>query len=204
MSRSASIFALIVLTTLLCCSARAEILWSDEGARVFRNTGAGEDNLGGKVRRDDQANDVLYFKFHVNPISDAESEPYFAGFQLFEGDAERFGVGNALEAWGYSAFNTAEIGLSNKVAGEFNLNSADPEPAHLGLFWPYEVVHHGVERTIVFKIQYVPGEDALVTVCNMRQRAATIGGKLDLQSTPNGTSVKLTVNLAGGKNPKPA
>ena len=164
MSRSAAIFALTVLAAFFCRPATATILWSDAGARVVRNTGAGEDNLGGKVRRDDRANDALYFKFHVDPISDVESEPYFAGFQLFEGDQERFGVGNALEAWGYSAFNTAELGLSNKVAGEFNLNSAHPEPAHLGLFWPYEVVHRGVERTIVFKVQYVPGEDALVTV----------------------------------------
>jgi signal transduction histidine kinase len=39
---------------------------------------------------------------------------------------------------------------------------------------------------------------------NMRQRTATIGGKLDLQSTPNGTSVRLTVDLSGGKNSKPA
>ncbi len=120
--------------------------------------------MGGKVKRDDKADDVLYFKFHVDPISDVASEPYFAGFQLFEGDKERLGVGNALEAWGYSAFNTSEIGLSNKVAGEFNLNSAHPEPAHLGLFWPYEDVHHGVARTIVFKVQYIPGGDDLVTV----------------------------------------
>jgi signal transduction histidine kinase len=144
--------------------ARATILWSDAAARVVRNTGAGEDNLGGKVKRDDTASDVLYFKFHVNPISDVASEPYFAGFQLFEGDMPRLGVGNAMEAWGYSAFNTSEIGLSNKVGGEFNLNSAHREPAHLGLFWPYEVVHQGVERTIIFKVQYVPGGDDLVTV----------------------------------------
>ena len=36
----------------------------------------------------------------LTPISDVASEPYFAGFQLFEGDEERLGVGNALEAWG--------------------------------------------------------------------------------------------------------
>ena len=156
-----------------CCSLRP-LLPADFGAGhhfVERRGcagrpqhGPGGGNLGGKVKRDDKANDVLYFKFHVDPISDVASEPYFAGFQLFEGDQERLGVGNALEAWGYSAFNTSETGLSNKVAGEFNLNSAHPEPAHLGLFWPYEDVHHGVERTIVFKVQYVPGGDDLVTV----------------------------------------
>jgi signal transduction histidine kinase len=164
MSRSAAIPALILLASFFCVPLQATILWSDEGARIVRNTGVGEDNLGGKVRRDDKAGDALYFKFHVDPISDVASEPYFAGFQLFEGDTPRLGVGNALEAWGYSAFNTSEIGPSNKLDGEFNLKSVHPEPAHLGLFWPYEDVHQGAERTIIFKVQYVPGSDDLVTV----------------------------------------
>ena len=155
---------MLVAFNFLAVPAHATILWSDEAARVVRNTGPGEDNLGGKVKRDDKDSDVLYFKFHVDPISDLASEPYFAGFQLFEGNEERLGVGNAMEAWGYSAFNTSETGLSNRVPGEFNLNSAHPEPAHLGRFWPYEDVHHGVARTIVFKVQYVPGGDDIVTV----------------------------------------
>jgi signal transduction histidine kinase len=161
---SRRVFGLMLVAHLLVAPAHATILWSDEGARVVRNTGPGEDNLGGKVKRDDKDSDVLYFKFHVDPISDLASERYFAGFQLFEGNQERLGVGNAMEAWGYSAFNTSEMGLSNRDAGEFNLNSAHPEPAHLGRFWPYEDVHHGVGRTIVFKVQYVPGADDLVTV----------------------------------------
>jgi signal transduction histidine kinase len=164
----AAIFRLLALplagALLLVVPARAAILWSDPDARIVRNTGDGEDNLGGKVKRDDKADDVLYFKFHVNPLSDVASEPYFAGFQLFEGNTGRLGVGNALEAWGYSAFNTSKMGPSNKLAGEFNLKSAHPEPAHLGLFWPYENVHQGIERTIVFKVQYVPGGDDIVTV----------------------------------------
>jgi signal transduction histidine kinase len=157
-------FLLLLLALIPAWDAKAEILWSDPGARVVRNTGAGEDNLGGKVKRDDQSSDVLYFKFHVDPISDVASEPYFAGFQLFEGNEEHLGVGNALEAWGYSAFNTSELGPSNKVAGEFNLKSSHPEPAHLGLFWPYEDVRQGIGRTIVFKVQYIPGGDDKVTV----------------------------------------
>ena len=164
MPRLAVTVALLLLAGILCWPARATILWSDEGARIVRNTGMGEDNLGGKVKRDDNSNNVLYFKFHVDPISDVASEPYFAGFQLFAGDQAHLGVGNAEEAWGYSAFNTSEMGPSNKLDGEFNLSSAHPEPAHLGLFWPYEVVHHDVERTVIFKVQYVPGTDDLVTV----------------------------------------
>ncbi len=42
-----------------------------------------------RVKRDDKASDALYFKFHVDPISDLASEHYFAGFQLFEGNEER-------------------------------------------------------------------------------------------------------------------
>jgi len=144
--------------------ARATILWSDPGARLVHNTGTGVDILGGKVKRTDTNSDALYFRFHVEPISDATTEPYFAGFQLFEGEEERLGVGNALEAYGYSAFNTAEKGPSNSVAGEFNLKSAHPEPFRLGMSWPYELVRHDVERTIIFKVQYVPGGEDLVTV----------------------------------------
>jgi len=166
MSRPTAIVTLTVLATLFCLPAGASILWSDEGARLTHNTGMGTDILGGTVKRSDTNNDALYFKFHVDPLSDAASEPYFAGLQLFEGNVERLGVGNAMEAWGYSAFNTAETGPSNSIAfpGEFNLKSAHPEPANLGLFRPYELVRHDVERTIIFKVQFVPGGDDLVTV----------------------------------------
>ena len=155
---------LLVFALLLAAPARSAILWQDPGARVVHLTGEGVDILGGKVKRDDKTSDVLYFKFHVDPISDVESEPYMAGMQLFEGSQGRLGVGNAMEAWGYSAFNTAEKGRSNRMAGEFNFQSANPEPANLGLFWPYEVVHKGVERTILFKVQYIPGGDDIITV----------------------------------------
>jgi signal transduction histidine kinase len=159
------IFPVALLAALLpLMPAHGKILWSDPGARVVHNTGVGVDILGGKVKRDGKASDELFFRVHVDPISDVLSEHYMAGMQLFEGNEERLGVGNAMEAWGYSAFNTAETGPSNKVAGEFNFQSAHPEPANLGRFWPYEVVHRGVERTIIFKVQYVPGGDDLITV----------------------------------------
>ena len=166
MTRPAATFALTVLAAACCWSARATILWSDPAARAVHNTGMGVDILGGAVKRTATNSDALYFRFHVEPISDATTEPYFAGFQLFEGDEERLGVGNAMEAWGYSAFNTAETGPSNSIAypGEFNLKSAHPETFRLGMSWPYELVRHGVERTIIFKVQYVPGGDDLVTV----------------------------------------
>jgi signal transduction histidine kinase len=80
----------------------------------------------------------------------------------------RLGVGNAMEAWGYSAAYAAETGPSNKVdqidSGEFNLRSAHPEAGPMGEQRPYELPSHNHPRTIVFKVQYIPDADALVTV----------------------------------------
>jgi len=142
----------------------AAVLWSDPDPRVIHKTPDGSDLLGGAVHRDDTANDALYFKFQVDPLSDLASEPYFAGFQLFEGNEPRLGVGNAPEAWGYSAFNTAETSTLEGKTGEFDLKSAKPEAAGLGAFKPYELPHHSQPRTIIFKVQYVPGGDDLITV----------------------------------------
>src|SRR5215472_495481 len=114
---------------LLCASitrpfsSPATILWSDLGATLAHHTGLGKDILAGAVKRDDSSSDTLYFKFHVNPSSEAGTEQYLAGFQLFEGDTERLGVGNAREAWAYSAFAVADTGVSNKVDGEIDFNS---------------------------------------------------------------------------------
>src|SRR6266478_4722364 len=155
---------------LICCllanvvAVRATILWSDPPPRVVHQTWTGFDILGGKAKRNDASNDVLYFKFHVEPLSDVATEPYLAAFALWQGTNMTLAVGNAWEAWGYSAFGTSETGPSNKVAGEFNLRSSQPEAAGLGLFQPYELPHHGQERTIIFKVQYVPRGDDLVTV----------------------------------------
>ncbi len=155
---------LLAWVTFICRPVRATILWSEPASRVIHNTPAGTDILGGAVKRDDAARDALYFKFHVDPLSDVADEPYLALFQLNEGDTNRLGVGNAWEAWGFSASFTAETGPSNKAAGEFNLQSAHPEGAGLGGFQPYELPNHNHDRTIVFKVQYVPGSDDLVTV----------------------------------------
>jgi signal transduction histidine kinase len=194
MSRSAAFFALTLLATVFCRLAWATILWSDPDARLVHNTGAGVDILGGAVKRTDTNNDALYFKVHVDPVSDVASEPYFAGFQLFEGDEERLGMGNALEAWGYSAFATAEMGPSNQLAGEFNLKSAHSEPANLGLFRPYELPRHDVERTIIFKVQYVPGGDDLVTVWLNPNLGRGATDKNQLESLTTKFKAKATFN----------
>ncbi|MBP9903442.1 MAG: sensor histidine kinase [Verrucomicrobia bacterium] len=145
-------------------AAPATILWSDAGARVIHKTPEGIDILGGAVKRDDTANDALYFKFRIDPLSDAAAEEYYALFQLFVGNEYRLAVGNAPDAWGYSACFASETGPSNRLAGEYDLKSSEPEAAGLGLFKPYELPRHDLKRTILFKVQYVPGGDDLITV----------------------------------------
>ncbi len=155
-------FHIIGLALLQATPTFAVILWYDPGAKLIHDNGAGTDLLGGAVKRDDVANDTLYFKFHVNPLSDKDTEEYFAGFELYDGDTERLGIGNSLKAWAYSAFMRADDSLGpNGSAGPVDLHSAKPESAAAD---SYEYVRHGVGATIVFKVQYVPGEDDLVTV----------------------------------------
>ena len=45
-----------------------------------------------------------------------------------------------------------------------DLNSSQPESSGAGTFYTYELPHWGIERTVVFKVQYVAGGDDLVTV----------------------------------------
>jgi Signal transduction histidine kinase len=166
LAQKRSFYTLLALLAWIASiwSVQSAILWTDSAPRVIHETPAGPDLLAGKVKRDDSARDELFFKFHVDPLSDVASEPYYALFQLFEAGSPRLGVGNAPDAWGYSACYTSETGPSNRVAGEYDLKSAKPEAAGLGAFKPYELPQHGRERTIIFKVQYVPGGDDLVTV----------------------------------------
>jgi ligand-binding sensor domain-containing protein/signal transduction histidine kinase len=158
-------FGLMALAVLVWAdTSRAVLLWSDLGATQVHETGTGTDILGGLLRRDDSSTDTLYFKFHVDPVSDANTELYSAAFQLFEGNHERLAVGNALNAWAYSAFAMEQTGSSNRVVEYIDLNSSQPEPSGIGTFHTYELVHSGIERTIVVKVQYVAGGDDLVTV----------------------------------------
>ena len=146
-------------------AAKAVVLWNDPATILARETGIGADILGVYVKRDDSANETLYIKFHVNPISDKDTENYFAGFELFEGEVERLGIGNAFKAWAYSAFfhadETAEPG---DTASYIDLRTLKSEMAAGGATASYQYPRHGVGATIVFKIQYIPGEDDLVTV----------------------------------------
>jgi signal transduction histidine kinase len=157
---------LLVMAGLLlsATSARAGILWTDRGPITAHETGPGEDILHGAVKRDDTSSGTLYFKFHVDPLSDVSKEEYFAAFQLFENDTERLAVGNSRKAWAYSAFNTSETGAKNQVAGDMDLFSSRPEAYAERDIQPYELPRRGIPCTIVFKVEYIPGSDDLVTV----------------------------------------
>ncbi len=155
----------LMLVTIICTNTtRAVVLWSDLGTTLVHNTGEGYDILGGAVKEDSSSTNTLYFKFRVDPLSDASTEEYFAAFELYEGDKERFGIGNALKAWAYSAYRADENGESHEGSDYIDLHSSRPEPSSPGTSIIYENPHRGIECTIVFKVQYVPGGDDLVTV----------------------------------------
>lgn len=153
---------LVLALCALPFGARAVVLWNDPGPLLIHDNGPGVDILNGAVKRDDSAADTLYFKFHVDPISDKDTERYFAGFELYEGDTERLGLGNSLDAWAYSAFFHADPATqSNNPDVYIDLHTAKPE---FPTAPSYQYPRRDVGVTIVFKIQYVPGEDDLVTV----------------------------------------
>jgi len=156
---------LVAFAVLFWPSAtQASILWNEPHATLAHETGPGKDIVHGALKRDDTSTGTLYFKFHVDPLSDVSMEEYFAGFQLYENDVERLGVGNSLKAWAYSAFNTSDTGPNNQVQGDVDLHSSRPEAYHQGDVQPYELPRRGIPCTIVFKVEYVPSGDDLVTV----------------------------------------
>lgn len=142
----------------------AVTLWSDPNPTVAFDTDTGRELLQGALKRDDSSRDTLYFKLRVTPRSDATTEDYLAGFEFFEGEHERFGIGNALKAHAYTAFYRAGSGGGGGAADYVDLRSSTPEPPQAGNTPIYELPRRGVERTIVFKVQYVPGGEDLVTV----------------------------------------
>src|SRR5262245_6958095 len=60
-------------------SLSATILWHDPGAVLVHEYGPGRDILNGAVKRDDSSRDTLYFRLHISPLSDSNTEEYFAG-----------------------------------------------------------------------------------------------------------------------------
>lgn len=155
----------LTLAILMCANVtQAAVLWSDFATTLVHNNGEGYDILNGAVKEDDSSTNTLYFKFRVDPLSDASTEEYFAAFELYEGERERLGVGNALKAWAYSAFRADATGQSDEGSDYIDLHSSRPEPSAPGTSIIYENPHRGIPCTLVFKVQYFPGGNDLVTV----------------------------------------
>ncbi|HEY1786871.1 MAG TPA: histidine kinase, partial [Verrucomicrobiae bacterium] len=155
----------LMLAILACANiTQGAVLWSDFGTMLVHNTGQGYDILNGTVKEDDSSTNTLYFKFRVDPLSDASTEEYFAAFELYEGEKERLGIGNALKAWAYSAFRADATGQSDEGSDYIDLHSTRPEPSAPGTSIVYENPHRGIPCTLVFKVQYYPGGNDLVTV----------------------------------------
>lgn len=163
-SRKPALIFGVCIALLSAMSSHAGILWSNKGGELIHETGPGKDILGGALKRDNSSRDTLYFKFHVDPFSDVSTEEYFAGFQFYEGEKERLGIGNSRKAWAYSAFNTSGTGTNNAVSGDVDFHSSHPEVYDTNNIEPYELPRRGIGCTIVFRIQYVPGTDDVITV----------------------------------------
>jgi signal transduction histidine kinase len=146
--------------------AHGAILWSHPQKILVCSNWPGEDILHGAVKpRDDTSSGTLYFKFRVDPLSDVTCESvgrkfYLAGLVLFQAGVEKLGVGNAWDAWGYSAFSPEFRHPSNKP-GEYTLATDRQE---LDPTFTYEAPRSGTERTIVMKVEYVPHGPDEVTV----------------------------------------
>lgn len=151
----------------LAFTAEGSVLWRSPEARLIHDNGSGVDILHGVIPPENATSgDTLYFKFRVTPLSDysteSEKRHYLAGLVFYEGKRERLGVGNAMIARAYSAFNTSETGPGNHTSNEYDLNSKAGDPSIRGR--TVEVPRKDVPRTILFKVQYIPDSDALVTV----------------------------------------
>ena len=187
MPRKATLSAILLAAVFFAAPAPAGILWSLDGPVTAHENGAGTDILNGAVKRGPKDGDVLYFKFRVDPLTDVSKEEYFAAFMLYEGDTEHLGVGNSFKAWAYSAFNTENTGENNTVSGDIDLHSSTPESYVPGTFLAYELPRRGVVKTIVFKVQFIPGGTDLVT--------AWVNPELNVGATEDTQPLTLTTHF---------
>ena len=163
-------FLLTALFTLLSIAAgsiplRAHVIWSDPDWYLVKTT-----NFALPIKpselpsQDNTSRSTLYLRFTVDPITDLASKQtgnFEAGVVFSASDGFHLGVGTAWNSWGYSAFNAAESGFANESPGEHDLNSNQPITAGLSQFEP---PRYGVPRTLVVRVQFVPGENDHVTV----------------------------------------
>lgn len=168
-------------------SLQARILWSDRSWHLLYNTNQVLPiPLSALPGHDDISKATRFFRFTIDPISDFFTEQtgrYEAGLIFSDKGDLHLGIGNAWNAWGYSAFRTAETGFGNENDGEVDLNSELAEVSGLSRFEP---PRFGVQRTIVVRVQFIPGENDQVTVWLQPDLSA---GSDELQMTRDQTTV---------------
>lgn len=125
---------------------------------LVRDNDKGEDILRGAIKpQNSNSVGTLYFRFSADPLSDTAAKVirnFEAGFMLVENGQEHLGIGNAEGAMAYSA-----IHVPKAEKGFQDLNSRMPDGS-----FTYEYLRAGSPKYFVFKIEYVPGQDARVTV----------------------------------------
>lgn len=143
--------------------AGAAVLW--QSPQPVKVTNQNEEILHGALApRDDSASETLYLKLRVNPLSDVVEETlgrhYAAGLVFYRGDTENLGIGNAWDAWGYGAMYRGFKFPGNKPR-EFTFQSEVPE---VGGRYPYLGPRRDAFKTLVVKVEYVPGAEDRITV----------------------------------------
>jgi signal transduction histidine kinase len=143
-------------------TAFAEVLGSHPDPAKVENASIGI--FEGLAPHDRAASGTLYFKFRVNPLFDsaqkAEQRKNLAGMLFCFGARENLGIGNDAYSWAYSAFCKG-ISPHSLIAGQLTLKGTNMQ---FGRFGPYIPMQRGILKTFVFRVQYVPGADARVTV----------------------------------------
>ncbi|NGO39632.1 hypothetical protein G4L39_09525 [Limisphaera ngatamarikiensis] len=146
-------------------SVPGTVLWSLSGPILARPGQPETVLVAGGLARDDNASDTLYLRFTVTPLDDAPNPEDELGLQLHHGQNLRLGVGKARGAVGYSVYLAPGPARPEAVPRPFrDLNSARPEPEPRPAGIPFEMPRRGQPRTLVLKIQFVPGGDDLLTV----------------------------------------
>ncbi|MEY4325879.1 MAG: hypothetical protein RIS24_2050 [Verrucomicrobiota bacterium] len=168
-------------------SLQARILWSDPSWHLLYNTSQVlQIPISALPGQSDLSKATRFFRFTIDPISDFFTEPtgkYEAGLIFSDKGDLHLGIGNAWNAWGYSAFRAAETGLGNETDGEVDLNSELAEVSGLSRFEP---PRFGVQRTIVVRVQFIPGENDQVTMWLQPDLSA---GSNELRMTRDQTTV---------------
>lgn len=151
--------------TLGTLPSRAHILLSHPDWILVKSTNSVLRMESGELPgRDNASESTLYLRFTVDPITDLafkQGGNFEAGLIFAGPDGFNLGIGTAWNSWGYSAFNASDTGLANGFAGEHDLNSGQPITVGPSRFEP---PRYGVARTLVVRVQYIPGGDDHITV----------------------------------------